>query len=131
MSVSEFEANGGFTLRVASASGRRLSSYRRPLFPSMRVPGEPSPEGCAVPLMASRRRQRRAAAASFLAYPTKRRHHGLARSFASVARPPISMMADAAVPPDGGRWARPASFAPRLLGAFPKARSCSCAQNCC
>jgi hypothetical protein len=37
MSVSKFEANGGLPLRVASASGRRQSSYRRPLFPSMRA----------------------------------------------------------------------------------------------
>jgi hypothetical protein len=29
-------------------------------------------------------------------------------------------MADAADPLNGGCWARPASFAPRLLGAFPK-----------
>jgi hypothetical protein len=76
------------TLRVASASGRRLSSYRRPLFSSMRAT-EASPvlvEGATPPLMASRRRQRRAAAAPILAYPAT---PGLARSSVSVARPSI------------------------------------------
>ena len=88
------------TLRVAP--GQRPPSV---LLPAAAVPihggqrGEPSSSWSATPpLMASRRRQRRAAAAPILAYPTSRRHPRPSRSSASAARPPIKMMADAAVP---------------------------------
>ena len=68
----KFEANGGFTLRVASPQQPPFVLPRRPLFPSMRATGA-SPElvvGATPPLMASRRRQGRAAAAPILAEPT-------------------------------------------------------------
>ena len=109
------------TLRVASASGRRLSSYRRPLFPSLRVlrqalVGWEAPH-CRSWLAAAARgeRRRRPSWLSPTAVATT-----ASRSFASAAQPPIKAMADAADRLNGGRWARPALSAPRLLGAFPK-----------
>jgi len=112
---------------------------QRPPFVLPRRPLVPIHEGQAgqaqclwsatLPLMASRRRQRRAAAAPILAWPTSRRHHGLTRSSASVARPSIKH--------DGGRCCpstaaagRARIICPAAAGRVPQARFC-CAPNCC
>ena len=124
MPASKFEANGGFTLRVAS--GPRPPSL---LLTAAAVPIHEGPprralvgwEGATPPLMASRRRQRRAAAASFLGLSHKTRPPRPACSSASAARPPIELVADAAVPLNGGRWARPALSAPGCWARSPSA----------
>jgi hypothetical protein len=65
MAASKLRRMANYAACRLKASGRRLSSYRRPLSLSMRVPGRALVgwEGATRPLMASGRRQRRAAAA--------------------------------------------------------------------